>query len=215
MKNSSNFCVILDNGHGNNTTGKRSPDGRLLEYQYTREITAMIKERLSRYGIRCEIIVPEETDITLVERVKRCNLLCAKYGRENCVFVSVHNNAAGNGGWLSARGWQVHVYRYSSELSKILANCLYDATAALKLTTRKPNPSQKWWECGFYVCKYTSCPAVLTENFFQDNREDVEWLLSDVGKDAVAQLHVVGILSYYRQLYGVEAKLTNPKCKMI
>lgn len=213
--NINDFCVILDNGHGANTTGKRSPDGRLREYAYTREITRMIKERLARYGINCELIVPEDDDITLVERVKRCNLLCAKYGRENCVFVSVHNNAAGCGGWLSARGWSVFVYRYGSERSKQLADCLYDATAALKLTTRKPMPTQKWWECGFYVCKYTNCPAVLTENFFQDNREDMEFLLSEKGKDAVTQLHVVGLLAYYRHLYGVEPKLNVTKCKMI
>ena len=28
--------VLLDNGHGEDTKGKRSPDGSLLEYAYTR-----------------------------------------------------------------------------------------------------------------------------------------------------------------------------------
>ena len=30
--------VLIDNGHGSNTPGKCSPDGRLKEYAYTREI---------------------------------------------------------------------------------------------------------------------------------------------------------------------------------
>lgn len=30
--------IILDNGHGRETAGKCSPDGRLLEYAYTREL---------------------------------------------------------------------------------------------------------------------------------------------------------------------------------
>ena len=30
--------ILIDNGHGSNTKGKRSPDGRLMEYAYTREI---------------------------------------------------------------------------------------------------------------------------------------------------------------------------------
>ena len=30
--------VLIDNGHGAETPGKRSPDGRLREYAYTREI---------------------------------------------------------------------------------------------------------------------------------------------------------------------------------
>nr|DAT77575.1 MAG TPA: MurNAc-LAA [Caudoviricetes sp.] len=38
------MLVILDNGHGVNTPGKSSPDGRLREYKYTREIVARIHE---------------------------------------------------------------------------------------------------------------------------------------------------------------------------
>lgn len=30
--------ILIDNGHGRETPGKRSPDGRLLEYAYTRDI---------------------------------------------------------------------------------------------------------------------------------------------------------------------------------
>lgn len=30
--------ILIDNGHGSNTAGKRSPDCRLMEYAYTREI---------------------------------------------------------------------------------------------------------------------------------------------------------------------------------
>lgn len=34
--------VLLDNGHGAETPGKRSPDGRLREYAYTREIAILV-----------------------------------------------------------------------------------------------------------------------------------------------------------------------------
>lgn len=30
--------ILIDNGHGKETPGKCSPDGRLKEYAYTREI---------------------------------------------------------------------------------------------------------------------------------------------------------------------------------
>ena len=30
--------ILIDNGHGIQTKGKRSPDGTLLEYAYTREL---------------------------------------------------------------------------------------------------------------------------------------------------------------------------------
>ena len=29
--------ILIDNGHGENTPGKRSPDGKLREYLYARE----------------------------------------------------------------------------------------------------------------------------------------------------------------------------------
>lgn len=38
--------ILLDNGHGENTPGKRSPDGKLREYLYAREIASMVYDEL-------------------------------------------------------------------------------------------------------------------------------------------------------------------------
>ena len=51
--------VILDNGHGRDTAGKRSPDGRLREYAYTREMARRIAQDLKRQGIDVSLLVPE------------------------------------------------------------------------------------------------------------------------------------------------------------
>ncbi|MBQ0142118.1 MAG: N-acetylmuramoyl-L-alanine amidase, partial [Prevotellaceae bacterium] len=32
------MTILIDNGHGSDTPGKRSPDGLFREYSYTREI---------------------------------------------------------------------------------------------------------------------------------------------------------------------------------
>lgn len=66
--------VLLDNGHGNNTPGKRSPDGRLTEWDYTREIADRVADRLQSAGIDSTRIVTEDTDISLEERVRRANI---------------------------------------------------------------------------------------------------------------------------------------------
>ena len=34
--------ILIDNGHGENTPGKRSPDGKLREWEYTRRIADMV-----------------------------------------------------------------------------------------------------------------------------------------------------------------------------
>ena len=47
-----------------------------------------------------------------------------------------------------------------------------------------------------YICKHSNCPAVLVENFFQDNKADVEFLLSEEGKQCVTDITVEGIRNY-------------------
>ena len=37
-----NLYVILDNGHGEDTPGKRSPDGKFREYKFNRVIVSLI-----------------------------------------------------------------------------------------------------------------------------------------------------------------------------
>jgi ADP-ribose pyrophosphatase YjhB (NUDIX family) len=51
-------------------------------------------------------------------------------------------------------------------------------------------------EADFYVLKNTNCPAVLVECMFQDNKSDVEYLLSDAGKHSIMRSIIEGIISY-------------------
>ena len=71
--------ILIDNGHGIQTKGKRSPDEKLLEYAYTREIAKRIVANLIDRGYDAELLVPEEDDIPLSERVRRVNEICLTY----------------------------------------------------------------------------------------------------------------------------------------
>ncbi len=188
--------ILIDNGHGENTPGKRSPDGVLREYAYAREIANKIVNELSARGYDAERIVREEIDVPLSERARRVNEACAKYGVSNVILVSVHCNAAGNGNWMNARGWEAWTSVGNTKADK-LATCLYDAAGRAGLKLRKDetdgDPDK---EGHLYILKHTVCPAVLTENLFQDNREDVEYLLSETGKQTIVDLHVNGIVEY-------------------
>ncbi len=193
--------ILVDNGHGVETPGKRSPDGRLREYQYCRDIAAALVERLKAAGYDAQLLVPEIRDVPLNKgtdtRVKRVNNICVQLGAANVLLVSIHNNAAGSKGqWLTARGWSGYVAQNASANSKRLAECLADAAAAQGLKVRKPLATQKYWVQSLAICRETKCPAVLTENLFQDNRQDVDYLLTAEGRAAIVQLHFVGILNY-------------------
>lgn len=186
--------VLIDNGHGINTKGKRSPDGRLMEYAYTREIADMLVNELKKHGIDAERIVREELDVPLSERCRRVN----EYKASEAILVSIHCNAAGSGDWMSARGWEAWTSRGKTKADK-LATCLYEAAEeVLKgMKIRKDiSDGDEDKESDFYILKNTKCPAVLTENLFQDNKEDVDFMLSSEEKKAIVQLHVKGIRKY-------------------
>jgi|GEM_PF-5391299 len=59
--------ILIDNGHGAETRGKRSPDGRLLEYRENRIIARGIVAALTARGLDVSLLVPEGTDISLPE----------------------------------------------------------------------------------------------------------------------------------------------------
>lgn len=192
--------VLIDNGHGASTPGKRSPDGRLREYRWAREIAERLRVRLLDLGVKAERIVPEEEDVRLATRCSRVNYKCARYGARNCVLVSIHINAAGNG-WNNATGWTGWVYRKASTRSKELARMLYEEAQAKGLQGNRSVPPERYWTAGFYILKNTDCAAVLTENLFMDNRQEVEYLLSEKGKAEIVDLHVRAITKYIRK-YG-------------
>lgn len=187
--------VLIDNGHGSNTPGKCSPDGRLKEYAYAREIAVRLEAELRKKGIDAERIVKEEIDVPLSERCRRAN----EYKASDTLLVSIHCNAAGNGSeWMQARGWEAWTSIGQTKADK-LATCLYESAERylLGMKMRKDmTDGEPDKESGFYILKHTKCPAVLTENLFQDNREDVDFLLSDEGKRMIVDLHVQGIMNY-------------------
>ena len=195
------MVILADAGHGVDTLGKRSPDGRLREYKYAREIAAEVVKRLKTMDYNAQLLVTEENDISLGTRCRRVNDVCKHFGANNVIVISIHCNAAGaDGKWHDARGWQACVSLNASAKSKQLACHLFDAAQAQGLKMRSPRPGQKWWQQNLAICRDTNCPAVLTENLFQDNKEDVECLLSDKGREAIINLHVNGIINYIKSI---------------
>ena len=191
--------ILLDNGHGKETMGKRSPDGKLLEWKWAREIAIKIRDVLKGEGYDSFLVTPEDVDVPLATRAKRVNAYCNQYGKNNIILLSIHINASGDTmEWRTPCGWSAYTTK-GVTASDDLAKCLYKA-ADKGFNGRKVrkynNDAEPDFEENFYILKNTSCPAVLTENFFQDNKSDAEYLLSAEGKDAVVSVHVEGLKRY-------------------
>lgn len=190
--------ILIDTGHGENTPGKRSPDGKFREYLYVREIADQVVAQLRQRGYDAERIVMEFSDVALAERARRVNEVCGRLGTKNVILVSIHCNAAGNGEWMNAKGWSCYTSIGQTKADK-LADCFYQV-AEEKFAGRKfrkdLTDGDPDWEAGFYMLKKTKCPAVLTENFFMDNKDDVAYLESTEGREAVVATHVEAIIKY-------------------
>ena len=194
--------VILGTAHGSNVSGKSSPDGRLKEYQWSREMCKMIKEHLDDFGIDCIIDSLDDIEKSLSSRVRLVNNI-VKESNDECIYISIHINAADSDGkWYNASGWTVYVYDKCSQKSKELALSLYDVAEEKNLFGNRYIPQEKYFTGNFAVLRDTVCPAVLTENMFQDNKKDVEYLMSDEGKKEICDLHIKGIMNYIKQIEG-------------
>lgn len=212
--NKKSVIIILGTAHLATTPGKRSPgEGRFREYAYSRQVAAETAERLRAEGYTVFIDYmesnpnpqmrgatwKEEQNKELAWRVNFVNTLCAKYGKANCIYVSIHTDAAGaDGKWHDARGFSARVSPKGSTASRHLAQCLYAAAKkeGRAVLGNRATPPSGYWEQSLYVLNKTACPAVLTESLFQDNREDVDYMLSEKGRAAIVRLHVDGIKDY-------------------
>ncbi len=191
------MIVLIDNGHGLETPGKRSPDGRLKEAAYTRMLAHNLQQRLQGIGIESRLLVPEQTDISLHERCRRANRLAL---HNKCILISLHVNAAGCSGFHSASGWSAFVAPGASAASRLLARNLHISAVAHGLTGNRRTPPDGFWTASLAICRDTSCPAVLTENMFMDNRKDLEFLLSEQGCRILTEVHTDGITGFLSRL---------------
>ena len=181
-----NITILLDNGHGKETPGKRSPkwsDGsQLFEWEYNRKLVDMIILKLEEIGIESVKIVPEDTDISLSERASRVNKICKT---KRCILISVHCNAGGG------TGWEIFSTASKNNSDK-LANVFVDT-----FKTNFPDAKCRGHkEKNFTLLYKANCPCVLTENFFMDTEKDCKFLLSEEGFNQVVKLHVDSIVNY-------------------
>jgi N-acetylmuramoyl-L-alanine amidase len=127
------------------------------------------------------------------------NEYCAEYGTKNVVLFSIHVNAAGDGSkWMNARGWSAYTSKGKTK-SDDLATMLYEEGEKNFVGQKIRKDYQDGdadWEENFYLLKNTKCPAVLIECFFMDNREDLAYLQSREGREAIVKTIVNAAIRY-------------------
>lgn len=187
--------VILDNGHGQNTPGKRSPDGSLLEYEFNRDIVCRLLYMLDETGIDFWELVPELHDVTIHERCSRANKVHEKY--PDAYLLSIHANA-GEGTGPECFVWENSETKWinpeSARLATICANEYISSFPEWKL--RKGANGELFKRANYKIQRETTMPSVLTESFFMDHPRDLAFIKSDEGRDRIARMHHDVIVKY-------------------
>ena len=207
------MVILIDAGHGVQTLGKCSPllddtikigdefieKNRFKEWKYTRIIANMIVDILKDMKYDARLVTPEDDDVSLSERIRRINTICNKYGANNVLLISIHANAVGDSSkWMEGKGWEAYTTR-GETISDKLADFLYkraDSNIKGRKIREDWSDGDRDKEADFYIIKKAKCAAVLTENFFYDNKDDLKYLTSDEGVHSVVRLHVEGIIDF-------------------
>lgn len=182
--------LVLDAGHGGNgsTAGKRTLNGKngvIYEWNLNNNVCNYIADILKDYDVTIHRTddTSGKTDVSLSERVKRCN----QYNPD--LFVSIHHNAY-QSKWGDHGGVEVYHHSKGTAEDKKFATLLAPKLAE---STGLRNRGVKNAEFTVLCCKAT---AVLVEGGFMDSNTDYSVITSDKGQQAYAQAVADAVIQY-------------------
>lgn len=192
--------IVLDAGHGNNTPGKRTPDGE-REWGFNDQVVQACISKLATYENVQVLRVDDPTgeiDVPVWERTAKAN------GWNADVYVAVHHNA-NRGKWGDWTGVETYVMDsptvspISEELARLVGPRIAKAMGLKDRGVKRAN---------FHVLRETKMPAILTEGGFMDSVIDIKALRSK-GKLKAQGEALAEVLAVYFKLKPKEA---DAKC---
>ena len=180
--------IMIDAGHGPNTPGKRSPDGRLREFHFNSAVADAVKKRLLLDGHTVFFSHQADADVPLLERTQLANRLKAD------LFISIHANAFGSS-FNNSSGIETFTFTNPLAATKTLAASVHHA---LLLSTKRPDRGLK--QADFAVLRNTHMPAILIECGFMTNRIELALLKSEIYRKSCANAIAFGINCYQTAL---------------
>ena len=180
--------IVLDAGHGKNTSGKRSPDGRIREWNINEAVRKKVEEKLKQYEDVSILTVSDKTgnsDISLNNRTSKANSWKAD------AYISIHHNAYGSG-WNSASGVETFVYKSRPKESVRLAQYVHD-----ELVKRTGLKNRGVKASNLHVTRETNMPAILIEGGFMTNKDEAALMETESYQEAMATAIVNGIDKYF------------------
>lgn len=182
--------IVLDAGHGKNTGGKRSPDGKVREWNINEAVRKLVEKKLKEYenvSILTVSDVSGNTDVSLNNRTKKAN----DWGAD--LYVSIHHNAFGSGGWSTAKGMETFVYKKTLKEAVAVAE---KVQSSIVKHTGLPNRGVK--AGNLHVVRETKMTAILIEGGFMTNQNEAALMQTASYQEKFASGIVEGIVNHYK-----------------
>lgn len=220
------YLIALDDGHGMNTPGKRTPpltkdlyiDGKLVrkkgevikENEFNRAVVKYLAEALKRCGFDVLLVAPTDEDTPLSTRVSRANNANAD------AYVSKHYNALGSRWQTKAKGLVTIIHYNHQSKTKVLANNVHEELWKLHSNHNCTNYGVRTDTdisgYSLYVLRNTKMPAILTELGFMDNMTEAVDMLDTNFQQADAEATCKGICKAFGVTY-VKPNEEETTCK--
>ena len=169
--------VCIDPGHGGDTIGATSKDGKRLEQDDNLALALKVREKLEEHDVKVVMTRDTDVDISLEKRCKKANRAKAD------LFVSIHRNSSDSGTgmevWINAEP-SAEEKKLASDILKGLVDASGMAERGVKLGFRDSSGSN------YYVNEHTKMPSCLVEVGFITNDEDNKNFDANIDKYAEA-----------------------------
>ena len=212
--------LCLDDGHGVETAGKRTPafpDGKVIrENVWNKAVISLIAKDAQRLGFKVLLTAPEDTDTPLKVRTDRANAAWSAYVKQlqaqgvklanpkkAAILYSQHYNAM-ESTWdgSKAEGVSTHYYPGSIEGHKL-------AIAVQQYVSKgTPQKNRDIVESNFFVLRESIMPAVLNEAGFMDDPREAALMVDTAFQKETATQALMGICEYYGLAYEPEEEST-------
>ena len=183
------ISVIVDPGHSpkyvNPYDGAIGPKAT-FEFQVNLAIAQKLKEKLLTLGASVQMTRNGDENVPLADRPK----MAKEMGGD--IFISVHNNAIGDGEdpYAQPRGFQIYYYhRHSRDLG---------AAVHRAYLRNIPLPDEGLRYGDYLVARLTWMPAILTESAYMIFPNQEEMLNAPAFQDKLAQSMTEGVLEFFK-----------------
>ena len=182
--------VFIGVGHGGNDSGAAS--NGFKEKDLNLAIAKSLNDELVRHGVTVKMSRTKDENDALTDEIKECNAF------KPDLALDIHNNAGGGDG-------AEVFHHYGGGTGKTLANNILAEVVKIGQNSRgaktKKNSSGKDY---FGFIRDTSCPAVIVECAFVDNKKDITTIDTPAEQKAMGVAIAKGVLKTLGITYKAE-----------